>query len=108
MAWVAIAFCIAALPSLAVLFALGGTWAGDALRAAVPNDTMVRDGAPILSQLLFAGTVGPALIAVVVGEVMRVRSWMYYVLAGGLSLAESRSSRRRRRPSSLPSSQATP
>ena len=27
-----------------------------------------------------------ALIAVVAGEVMRVRSWMYYVLAGGLSL----------------------
>jgi hypothetical protein len=43
--------------------------------------------------MLFAGTVGPALtalpalIAVVAGEVLRVRSWMYYVLAGGLSLA---------------------
>ena len=93
MAWVAIAFCIAALGSLAVLFALGGIWAGDELRAAVPNDPVVRDGAPIFGMLLFARTVGPALtalpavIAVVAGEVMRVRSWMYYVLAGGLSLA---------------------
>jgi hypothetical protein len=93
MAWVAIAFSIAALASLAVLFALGGTWAGDELRAAAPNDPLVRDGAPIFGMLLFARTVGPALtalpalIAVVAGEVMRVRSWMYYVLAGGLSLA---------------------
>jgi hypothetical protein len=93
MAWVAIAFVLAALASLAVLFALGGTWAGDALRTAAPNDPLVRDGAPIFGMLLFARTVGPALtalpalIAVVAGEVMRVRSWMYYVLAGGLSLA---------------------
>jgi hypothetical protein len=92
-AWVAIAFAIAALGALAVLVALGGTWAGDELRAAVPNDPVVRDGAPIFGLLLFAGTVGPALsalpalIAVVAGEIMRVSSWMYYVLAGGLSLA---------------------
>jgi hypothetical protein len=93
MAWVAIAFCIAALASIAVLFALGGTWAGEELRAAAPNDPLVRDSAPIFGMLLFARTVGPALtalpavIAVVTGEVMRIRSWVYYVLAGGLSLA---------------------
>ena len=93
MAWVAIAFLIAALASLAVLFALGGTWAGDELRAAAPNDPVIRDSAPIFGLLLFARTVGPALtalpalIAAVAGEVMRVRSWLYYVLAGGLSLA---------------------
>ncbi len=60
MAWVAIAFLIAALASLAVLFALGGTWAGDELRAAAPNDPVVRDSAPIFGMLLFARTVGPA------------------------------------------------
>ena len=93
MAWVAIAFAIAVLGSLAVLFALGGVWAGEELRAAAPNDPVVRDGAPVFGVLLFARTVGPALtalpavIAVVAGEVMRVRSWMYYVLAGGLALA---------------------
>jgi hypothetical protein len=43
--------------------------------------------------VLFAGTVAPALnalpglIAVVAGEVLRIRSWMYYVLAGGVALA---------------------
>ena len=29
----------------------------------------------------------PALVAVVAGEVLRLRSWMYYVLAGGAALA---------------------
>ncbi|HKQ55296.1 MAG TPA: hypothetical protein VJT12_05320 [Methyloceanibacter sp.] len=93
MAWVAVAFLSAALASLALLFALGGIWAGEELRAAAPNDPVVRNGAPVFGVLLFARTVGPALtalpalIAVVAGEVMRVRSWMYYVLAGGLSLA---------------------
>lgn len=90
---VVLAFFVAALASLAVLFALGAIWAGDELRAAAPQDPLVRDGAPIFGMVLFAGTVGPALtalpamIAVVAGEVLRVRSWMYYVLAGGLSLA---------------------
>jgi hypothetical protein len=43
--------------------------------------------------VLFAGTVTPALtslpalVAAVAGEVLKVRSWMYYVLAGGVSLA---------------------
>ena len=93
MAWVAVAFLSAALASLALLFALGGIWAGEELRAAAPNDPVVRNGAPVFGVLLFARTVGPALtalpalIAVVAGEVMRVRSWRYYVLAGGLSLA---------------------
>jgi hypothetical protein len=76
-----------------VLFALGAIWAGDELRAAAPDDPLVRDGAPIFGMVMFAGTVGPALtglpalIAVVAGEVLRVRSWMYYVVAGGLALA---------------------
>ena len=59
MAWVAIAFALASLASLAVLFALGGTWAGEELRAAAPNDPVVRDSAPIFGLLLFARTVGP-------------------------------------------------
>jgi hypothetical protein len=92
MIWVVVAFFVSALAALAVLFALGAIWAGDELRAAAPDDLLVRDGAPIFGMVLFAGTVGPvltalpALIAVVAG-VLRIRSWMYYVPAGGLSLA---------------------
>jgi hypothetical protein len=91
--WVGIAFCLATLIALAVLFALGSMWVGDELRAAAPHDPILsHGGASVLGVVLFAGTVTPALtalpalIAVVVGEVLRVRSWIYYVLAGGASL----------------------
>ena len=93
MLWVVVAFCLAVAVALAVLFALGAMWTGDELRAAAPNDLLLRDGAPIFGMVLFAGTVAPALnalpalIGVVAGEVLRIRSWMYYVLAGGASLA---------------------
>jgi hypothetical protein len=93
MLWVVAAFFIAALAALGVLFALGAMWVGDELRAAAPHDPALWQGAPIFGMVLFAGTVSPALnalpalIAVVAGEVLRIRSWMYYVLAGGASLA---------------------
>jgi hypothetical protein len=94
MLWVVVAFFIAAGVALAVLFALGAIWAGDELRAAAPDDPMLRHGgARAIGAVLFAGTVAPALdalpglVAVVAGEVLKLRSWMYYVLAGGASLA---------------------
>ena len=43
--------------------------------------------------VLFAGTVAPALTMcrprspIVIGEALHIRSWMYYVLAGGAALA---------------------
>ncbi|MGH6736457.1 MAG: hypothetical protein ACRECX_10325 [Methyloceanibacter sp.] len=94
--WVVVAFCIAAFAALAVLFALGSMWVGDELRAAAPPDDPIlghAGGANVFGIVLFASTVTPALtalpglIAVVVGEVLRVRSWIYYVLAGGASVA---------------------
>ena len=93
MVWVVTSFVIAALVALAVLLALGAIWVGDELRAAAPDDPLLVQGAPIFGVVLFAGTVGPALtalpglIAVVAGEALRIRSWMYYVLAGGAALA---------------------
>src|SRR5262249_34291907 len=50
-------------------------------------------GAPFFGIVLFASTVTPALTALpaitvaVIGEVLRVRSWIYYMLGGGASLA---------------------
>ena len=93
MAWVVTALVIAALVALAVLLALGGVWVGDELKAAAPHDPALKHGAPVFGMVLFASTVTPALtalpalVAVVAGEVLRVRSWMYYVLAGGAALA---------------------
>ena len=94
MIWVAIAAMLAIGAALAVLFALGAMWVGDELRAAAPHDPMLRHGADrIFGVILFAGTVTPALTilpalaAIVAGEVLRIRSWMFYLLAGGVSLA---------------------
>lgn len=93
MLWVVVAFCLAIAVALAALFALGAIWVGDELRAAAPSDPLLQQGAPLFGMVLFAGTVAPALnvlpalIAVVAGEVLRIRSWIYYVLAGGAALA---------------------
>jgi len=91
---VVVAFGLAATVALAVLLALGSMWVGDELRAAAPDDPLFRHGgAAAFGVVLFTGFVAPALtalpgfVAVVVGEVLRLRSWVYYVLAGGASLA---------------------
>ena len=93
--WMVVAFCLAAIIALAVLFALGSLWVGDELRtAAPPHDPILsHGGATVFGVVLFASAVAPALtafpalIAVVAGEVLNVRSWIYYVVAGGASLA---------------------
>jgi hypothetical protein len=93
MLWVTIALMLAVGAALAILFALGAMWVGDELRAAAPHDPVLQHGADrIFGIVLFVGTVTPALTilpalaAVIAGEVLRIRSWMYYVLAGGASL----------------------
>ncbi len=92
--WVAVALVLAISVALVVLLALGGIWVGDELRAAAPHDAMFRHGADrVFGIVLFAGTVAPALtalpaiLAAMVGEVLPVRSWLYYVPAGGAALA---------------------
>ncbi len=94
MLWVIFAFLISAAIALALLFTLGASWVGDELIAAAPQDPILRQGgAPVFGMVLFAGTVAPALTAlpaltaVVAGEILRLRSWTYYVPAGGLALA---------------------
>lgn len=92
--WAATAFVFAVTVALGVLFMLGAWWVGDELRAAAPHDPMLRHGAaPVFGMVLFVGTVTPALtvlpaaIAAIIGEALRIRSWMYYVLAGGAAMA---------------------
>lgn len=90
--WVALAFCIAVGIAAALLLLLGGSWVGDELRAIVPQDPVLEGAAPVFGMVLFAWTVAhaltalPALLAVIVGEALRIRNWMYYVLAGGAAV----------------------
>jgi hypothetical protein len=92
--WAATAFCLAAGVALVVLYLLGALWVGNELRAAAPHEPALHHGgAPFFGMVLFASTVTPALTALpaiavaMVGEILRIRSWIYYVLAGGVSLA---------------------
>ncbi len=102
-------FFVAVGVALAVLFGLGSMWMGDELRtiamedpqfrAIVLDDPVFRDPAiqrsvaMMFGAVVFLGTVGPILTALpafaaaVAGEVLHIRSWMYYVLAGGAALA---------------------
>jgi hypothetical protein len=58
------------------------------------DDPLLRQGAAsVFGMVLFAGTVAaaltvlPAAIAAIAGEALRLRSWIYYVLAGGAAMA---------------------
>ncbi|MEM7399283.1 MAG: hypothetical protein AAF354_10105 [Pseudomonadota bacterium] len=106
---VVVSFVVAAVVALAVLFALGSVWMGDELRtvaaedphfrAFIQSDPVLQDPAVLHSlamafgAVVFIGTVGPALTALpafaaaIIGEALHIRSWMYYVLAGGAALS---------------------
>ncbi|MFQ5625914.1 MAG: hypothetical protein ACE5FM_04585 [Methyloligellaceae bacterium] len=91
--WVVIAFAIAASIALTVLFGLGIFWLGDEIRAGSQGDEFIWHTAEVFAAFFFTAAVAPALtglpalIAVIVGEVMRIRSAIYYTLAGGAALA---------------------
>jgi hypothetical protein len=91
--WVTLAFCIAVGIAAAFLVVLGSVWVGDELRSLAPEDPVLHEAAPVFGLVLFAGTVAhaltalPALLAVIVGEALRIRSWIYYVPAGGGAVA---------------------
>lgn len=88
-----IAFVVSASVAVMVLFMLVSTWAGGVLREMAPGDPVIDAGAEIIGGALAfialfpALTSLPALLAVIAGEILGIRSWIYYVLAGGASLA---------------------
>lgn len=91
--WVVIAFGIAASIALVILFGMGIFWLGDEIRAGAGGDDFIWATAEVFAALFFTAAVAPALtglpglLAVIVGEVMRIRSVLYYMLAGGAALA---------------------
>jgi hypothetical protein len=92
---VAAGFVLAMIAGLITLFFLGARWAAGEASAFTP------DNADELSQALNQGlgviaffinvapvlTLLPAIAAVVIGEVARIRSLLYYLIAGGLAAA---------------------
>lgn len=91
--WVVIAFGIAAFVALTILFGMGIYWLGDEIRAGAEGDHFIWASAEVFAAFFFTAAVAPALtalpglLAVIIGEVMRIRSSIYYMLAGGAALA---------------------
>ena len=87
---VPLAFILAMLAALGVLFTLGL----ERVTHAVVGANLETDGMDLLFALLHgfiglagAATVVPALGVVIVGEVAGIRSFLYYLLGGGVALA---------------------
>ena len=87
------AFFAAMFVTVASLFVMGAFWTGKALREAAQGDPLLEVMADPLGVIFFAGLVTPALtalpavVAAVIGEIFSIRSFLYYVVAGGLALA---------------------
>lgn len=93
---VIVAFTLAALLAAIVLMLLGSYSMGEELRDGYQPDgemaglvsllSMVFGGASFLMFVTPTLTILPALVAVIVAEVIQVRSLLYYLIAGGLSV----------------------
>lgn len=85
---VPMAFLLAALATGFVFFTLGLERLTHAV-SGQEGPELVEQGFDILERgwLIASGaTLLPALLVVIVGEVARVRSWVYYVLGGGAAM----------------------
>jgi hypothetical protein len=85
-----IAFILAAVATLFVVFSLGQERVVQAIGTRVQNDVPVDAILDILGVALRFATVQtliPALLLVIVGEAARIRSAVYYIFGGGVALA---------------------
>jgi hypothetical protein len=92
---VLLGFVLAAIAGTVTLFYVGSRWAAQEVATQMSDnpDEMSRFMNEALGMVAFLFTVAPALtlapavVAVVVGELARIRSLLYYVLAGGAAAA---------------------
>jgi hypothetical protein len=85
-----IAFALAAAVTVYVIFSLGQERAVQALTARGPEPVplgAITDLLGLVLRLASVYTLVPALLLVIVGEVARIRSAIYYVVGGGVALA---------------------
>lgn len=85
-----IAFVLAAITAAAVVVTLGLEHVTQATHATEPGEEIIAtmfDAAQQLAALTSGLSIIPALAVIIIGEVARIRHWLYYVVSGGLSLA---------------------
>lgn len=87
--WVPISFLIAAALAMLVLVTLGLETITHAVHNLDEADTISAAYDVIWQGTIIASgaTVLPALLVVIAGEVARIRSWLYYMIGGGVALA---------------------
>jgi hypothetical protein len=84
-----VAFVLAAAASLAVALSLGLEKITHAMHGKTELESVEAFGSLVFAgwDLLAGLSILPALAVVIVGEVARIKSWLYYVLGGGAALA---------------------
>jgi hypothetical protein len=88
--WVPIAFVISAAGTVFFLVMIAKERIIEAAAGRGPDSASLFAIVDLMRQgqlLLSAMTIVPALIVVIVGEVARIRSVLYYIIGGGLALA---------------------
>ena len=92
---VSVGFLLALLTGAATLLFIGTRWAAQEVATQMPenSDEVSRFMSEALGMVAFVFnmapvlTVAPAVVAIVVGELARIRSVLYYMLAGGAAAA---------------------
>jgi hypothetical protein len=88
--WIPFAMLAAALSTVAVIVVLGQERIVQAMAGREPDQVVVSAAFDILGLLVALTSVQtllPPLLLVIVGEVARLRSALYYVIGGGISIA---------------------
>lgn len=88
--WIPFAMLAAALTTVAVIVVLGQERIVQAMAGREPDQVVVSAAFDILGLLLALTSVQtllPPMLLVIVGEVARLRSALYYVVGGGISIA---------------------
>lgn len=88
--WIPFAMLAAALTTVAVIVVLGQERIVQAMAGREPDQVVVSAAFDILGLLVALASVQtllPPLLLVIVGEVARLRSALYYVVGGGISIA---------------------
>lgn len=91
----AFGFVLGAIAGAITLFALGARWAAGEATAFTPENAddvsrALNEGLGVIAFFLNVApvlTLLPSLAAIVIGEVARINSVLYYVLAGGVAAA---------------------
>lgn len=85
-----VAFVLAAVVTLYVIISLGQERIVQAATGRGPDEATIGAGLDLLAlamRLASIYTLVPAVLLVIVGEVARIRSALYYVIGGGVALA---------------------